>query len=233
MHKAIRLIHGLSPWFILIWAVTAGVAVAATLYVTGGDSLFGTDIAIDFLGDPGESAGPSFFERVGGLGFSIACGGLVLVNMVLAHRLLTRIGANVRGFSSTQAKAKTARENIETIRACDEAATAVLAGCSTALARLGTPDTCAGIVTNDILSTIARERATYETWLFDITARKARSSQSRFSGIRDDLKPEEVRKRVDALRAITFEDIDPHVCGEARKAAKPISTVGAHNETVH
>lgn len=204
--RAVRLLQLSVSILVPLYALGAGLALAAILYFDGADALFTAPAAATmelFSAGMQETGSPLLEKFVANFAliFVLGCGGLAIITLYIFHKLASLIRRNVQDLTSLAFAAKTAREAMATIRTCDREFTTL----SREREGLAAHDPRASELSfaNSITAFIQAELAPTERWLLDQQF-KVKTPECRFLPREDGGKPDlkAIEKRVAALRAI-------------------------------
>lgn len=121
---AVRLLQLSVNILVPLYALGAGLALAAILYFDGADALFKAPSAasMELFSAAAEESGSPLLEKLVAnfaLVFVLGCGGLAIITLYIFHKLASIITRNIRSLAQTAFTFRTAREAMKTIRECD------------------------------------------------------------------------------------------------------------------
>jgi hypothetical protein len=205
---AVRLIERCTGLFLPVYALGAGLAVASIIYFDGADSLVtqAAESSQDLFAAADQAASPSF-DRLLSLFpvvFSLGCGGLAIINLFVAHRLIEEIGTRAARAWRRALAGLEAHAAIKTVRAAQRRHADLMAR-RNALAAMGEAEHRQAVA-NDVIDAINAAVRPYENHLIDLRIR-GNGPDNRFAVQPSNIDPKELAKRVNALRAITMKSV--------------------------
>jgi len=204
---AVRLINAAVQILIPLYLLGVGFLIAAIMYGDGLGSMIETTPEIIFGGLPQEPdqnwiewamlhlASPAAI-----LSFSIGIGGLAIVNIFVAHQLLTRIGKNIdEGFQRTSRAREALKDHAIIKRTHREFSEA-----SIELAALSERDDAALrlMIANDVLAIMAEALLPHKLWL-----KEQELNVKPVFGSSNEIDPKLVAKEVAKIEAITLAQV--------------------------
>jgi hypothetical protein len=212
---SVRLIDRCAGIILPIYALGAGLAVASLIYFNGADALVtqAADSSRDLFSGPSIKAGTPMVDSLIAsfpVIFAIGCGGLAIVNLMVSHRLMGAIWANVQRIAADWHAASEAKAAITAIRAAQRQFSELAQKRDALLAVDARSHEVAAA--HEILGAISTAINPYETWLTNQHVRGG-TPENRLALPQSNLDPKELAKRVAALRAITPKSILASVRG--------------------
>lgn len=207
----VRLLQRSVNVLVPLYALGAGLALAAILYFDGADAIFTAPAAVTmelFSAAAAETGSPLLEKLVANFAliFVFGCGGLAIINLYIFHKLASVLTRNVRDLTHAAFKFTTAPEAMRTIRECDRE----FAALSREREELAAHDPRASELAfaSSIAALIQTELASIEQWLI-AQQLKIKPSECRFLPQQESVGPDlkAIERRVAAIRAIDAKTI--------------------------
>lgn len=217
---AVRILRQSVSVLVPLYALGAGLALAAILYFDGADALFNANTTAELFATAAQQSGSSLIGALVSnfaLIFVLGCGGLAIINLYIFHKLLCLITANTAYVSERVLAAREAREAMQAIHSYDQQFAELSSQREALIAE--NPKLSEFAFANHIVSVIHQELAQAERWMLEQQVR-LKPPENRFVLTEQcesvDLK--EVQKRISALRAINAKTIVAAFRGEESRS---------------
>lgn len=220
---AVRVLRQSVSVLVPLYAIGAGLALAAILYFDGADALFNANATAELFATAAQETGSSLISALVSnlsLIFVLGCGGLAIINLYIFHKLLSLITANTTYVTERVLAAREARETMQTIQACDQQFAELSSQREILIAQ--NPRLSEFAFANHIVSVIHQELAQAERWMTGQQFR-LKPPENRFvlSEQSEGVDLKEVQKRITALRAINAKTIAAAFRSENEPRSKP------------
>jgi len=206
---AVRAVRTSVVVLVPLYALGAGLALAAIIYFDGADALFTPAASLELFSDAIQETGSPWLESLAppfALIFVLGCGGLAIINLYIFHKLASAIRENVDELSARAMAAKEAHEAMKIIRYSDQQLSELARHHAALLAQ--NPQAMELAVANEIIAIVHSELAPTEQWLL-AQQLKIKAPECRFLPHEEAVGPDfkAIEKRVASLRALDVKTV--------------------------